>query len=171
MVTIEQLTAEQAEARTSELVHVLRDTVDAGASIGFLPPLSDEDARGYWAGIIAELARSMRLLLAATQHGQIVGAVQLELATKPNALHRAEVQKLMVHTQARRQGIGLALMSAVEDAARAAGRTLLVLDTRQGDPAEQFYARFGYTRVGSIPEYARSSNGALDATVIFYKLL
>ena len=171
MVTIEQLTADQAETRVSELVQVLRDTVDAGASIGFLPPLSDEEARGYWANTIADVARGSRLLLVATQNEQVVGSVQLELATKPNALHRAEVQKLMVHTRARRQGIGQALMNAVEDAARAAGRTLLVLDTRQGDPAEQFYAQFGYTRVGSIPEYARSSSGAFDATVIFYKLL
>jgi GNAT superfamily N-acetyltransferase len=50
----------------------------------------------------------------------------------PNASHRAEVQKLLVLRSWRRQGIGLALMTAIEQAARQTGRSLLVLDTRLG---------------------------------------
>jgi GNAT superfamily N-acetyltransferase len=68
-----------------------------------------------------------------------VGAVQLDLAERPNALYRAEVMKLFVHRRARRQGIGRILMGAVELAAMEAGRSLLVLDTRKGDPSEQLY--------------------------------
>jgi GNAT superfamily N-acetyltransferase len=83
----------------------------------------------------------------------------------------APTVQAMVHTRARRQGIGQALMTAVDDIARAAGRTLLVLDTRRGDVSEQLYLKQGYTRAGIIPRYAQSANGALDDTAIFYRML
>jgi ribosomal protein S18 acetylase RimI-like enzyme len=90
---------------------------------------------------------------------------------RANGLHRAEVAKLMVHRAARRRGIARALMLALEDHARRLGRTTLVLDTRQGDPSERLYQSLGYQLAGAIPEYARSADGTLDATAIYYRLL
>lgn len=87
----------------------------------------------------------------------------------PNALHRAEVQKLLVRRSHRRHGIGQALMTAVEGVACQEGRHLLLLDTRLGDDAERLYTRMGYLRIGVMPQFARSSRGTLDATVIFYR--
>ena len=171
MITIEELTAGQASTILPDLVELLRDSVAGGASVGFLPPLEIDEARAYWSGVIADMAGGALLLLIARQEGSVAGTIQLALAQKPNARHRAEVQKLMVHTHARRQGIGQALLAAADDAARQTGRTLLVLDTRAGDPSEQLYLKHGYTRVGAIPQYARSTNGELHATAIFYRLL
>jgi acetyltransferase len=171
MIMIEQLSSDQAAANLPALIELLQDSVACGASIGFLPPLGDGEAREYWNGVIEELARGALVLLIARQDGVVVGTVQLALAQRPNARHRAEVQKLLVHTRARRQGIGQALLHAADNAARQAGRTLLVLDTRAGDPSEQLYLKHGYTRAGAIPQFARSANGDLDATAIFYKLL
>jgi acetyltransferase len=171
MILIEQFTADQANALLAELIGLLQDSVASGASIGFLPPLGNDEARGYWDGAIEDLARGALVLLVARQGGAVVGTVQLALAQRPNGRHRAEVQKLLVHTRARRQGIGQALLAAADAAARQAGRTLLVLDTRAGDPSEQLYLKHGYTRVGAIPQYARSASGELHATAIFYKLL
>src|ERR1700693_1555032 len=48
-----------------------------------------------------------------------------------------------------------------QDAARQAARTLLVLDTRRGDTAEQLYLKLGYVAAGIIPRYARSADGRL----------
>jgi acetyltransferase len=171
MTTIEQLTAGQARAFVQELADILCDSVDDGASVGFLPPLSRDEAGAYWSETIGYVERGTRLLLIARTADGVAGTVQLDLATKPNAIHRAEVQKLLVHTRARRQGLGERLMEAAEQAARAAGRTLLVLDTREGDPSELLYQKCGYTRAGIIPQYVRSANGGMDATVIYYKLL
>ena len=171
MTTVERITAEQARPELDELIELLRDSVDNGASVGFLPPLGDPVARAYWEEVVEEAARGTKILLVARQGDGVVGTVQLAHATKPNALHRAEVQKLLVHTRARRQGIGEMLMAAVEAAAREAGRTLLVLDTRQGDPSERLYLKCGYARAGVIPHYARNERGGLDPTVLFYKLL
>jgi acetyltransferase len=163
--------ARQAAAMLSGLVALLQDAVAGGASVGFLPPLSDEEATAYWRGTIADLDRGKRVLLVARHNERITGCVQLDPAGRANGAHRAEVQKLMVHQDARRQGLGRALMTALEEHARHIGRTLLVLDTREGDPSEALYAGCGYIRVGTIPRYARSAAGTLDGTVYYYKEL
>jgi GNAT superfamily N-acetyltransferase len=74
-----------------------------------------------------------------------------------------------VHRSARGRGIGAALMTAAENAARARGRTLLVLDTALGGDAERLYARAGWTRVGVIPGYALFPDGSPCDTVVFWK--
>ena len=62
-------------------------------------------------------------------------------------------------------------MQAVEDAARAAGRSLLFLDTRRGDAGEPLYQRCGYNVAGIIPRFALNANGQRDDTVFYYKEL
>jgi acetyltransferase len=168
---IDRPSERQAKAWLPQLAALLQDAVDSGASVGFLPPLASEVAEDYWTGALREVAQGSRILLVASEAGEIMGAVQLELATRQNALHRAEVQKLIVHRRFRNRGIARSLMSAVESAAREAGRTLLALDTQRGGAAEQLYAKYGYTRAGVIPQYARSADGMLHDTVLFYRLL
>ncbi|MBV9231738.1 MAG: GNAT family N-acetyltransferase [Chloroflexi bacterium] len=162
---------EQGQVMLADLVVLLQDAVESGASIGFLPPLSEEEAREYWTSVLEDIAQKKRVLLIARHSTQVVGAVQLELATKANAQHRAEVQKLFVLQQERRRGIGRLLMQAIEPLARERGRSLLVLDTRLGDLAERLYRKLGYVEVGIIPSYAQNDTGTLDATIIFYKFL
>lgn len=168
---IESVPFEEAENVLPDLIALLHDAVDSEASIGFLPPLYDEEARQFWNDNFQQVARGTRIILVAREAGRVVGSVQLELATKPNALHRAEVQKLLVLQSQRRRGTGRALMQAIEQVALEHRRTLLVLDTRQGDVAERLYRKLGYQEAGVIPLYARNPEGTLDATVVFYKEL
>jgi ribosomal protein S18 acetylase RimI-like enzyme len=165
---IELLTSETARGRQGDLVELLQDAVDSGASVGFLPPLSRETASDYWLSVFADVDAGHRILLGAMDGAKLVGSVQLELARKPNAAHRAEVQRLLVSRSVRRQGIGERLMRELHELAREHGRSLLVLDTRQGDPSELLYQKLGYTRAGVIPEYARSASGSLDASAFYY---
>jgi len=185
-VVIELLSAEDMTRHRAALSALLRDAVDSGASIGFLPPLAEAEADAYWRGVVAAVREGSCLLLVARDaeggadapegsadapEGEIVGTAQLLLATRPNALHRAEVAKVIVHTKVRRRGIGHALMLAVEERARRLGRTTLVLDTRQGDPSERLYTSVGYRLAGAIPAYAKSADGALDPSAFYYRLL
>lgn len=48
MGVIERLDAEQTVQAMPELIDVLQDAVDGAASVGFLPPLSIEEAHSYW---------------------------------------------------------------------------------------------------------------------------
>ena len=170
--SVEELSAAAALLLKSALDGLLKDVVDGGASVGFLPPLDDDEARAYWDGVVAALkGGGRRLWIARGTGGGIVGTVQLDLASQANGRHRAEVIKLMVVSSARRQGIGRLLMEAAEAEARELGRTTLVLDTRQGDPSEALYRGLGWQAAGAIPRYARSADGTLHTTAFYYKLL
>jgi ribosomal protein S18 acetylase RimI-like enzyme len=172
MCKVDRLSEEHASRLLPELVALLQDSINGGASLGFIPPLASETAEQYWRETLKEIGQGTRILLVASEAGgEVTGSVQLALATKQNAQHRAEVQKLFVHTRARGRGIGRRLMSAIDEAAREAGRTLLVLDTEQDSAAENLYASCGYTRAGIIPQYALSADGSLINTVVFYRLL
>lgn len=168
MIAIREIA--QAEFDERALVELLKDSVDAGASVGFLAPLPPQEGREYWHSVRGELADG-RVLFGAFVDGKLVGSVQLAPVAKPNGRHRAEVQKLMVLRSYRGRGIGKALMAAVEGKAAELGRWLLVLDTVPAQPAEQLYERLGYVRAGVVPDYAEKSSGGFDPTVIFYKQL
>lgn len=155
----------------AQLVAVLTDCVDGGASVSFMAPLAPARAEAFWQGVLDEAAAGRRALLVAREAatGRIDGTVQLVLAQPDNQPHRADLAKMLVHRRARRRGLGEALMRAAEDAARQHGKTLLVLDTVTGGEAERLYARLGWVRVGVIPDYALWPQGGLCATTVFYK--
>lgn len=153
------------------LCDLLTACVDTGASIGFVPPLAADEARAYWRGRLEAVERGAAVLLVAHQGERVVGTAQLALESRANGRHRAEVQKVLVHPEQRRQGIARRLMEAIEQQAQTHQRWLLFLDTRSGDPAEALYQGMGYVRVGSIPQFALNGEGVFDPTTLYYKLL
>jgi GNAT superfamily N-acetyltransferase len=169
--TIEALTAAQMQAELPAFIDLLQDSVRNGASVGYVEVPDAAVARAFWEGILDGLVQGKRVLLVARQQGRIIGTVQLDLAQRPNSLHRAEVQKLLVHSEARQQGIGWALMQAIEAQALHSGRTLLVLDTVKGDVAEVLYLKLGYTLMGYVPAYVTVGNGVMQPCAFFYKHL
>lgn len=169
--SIEPVSPPASAADLAGLGDLLRDAVEGGASVGFMLPLPDAEVRAYWTSVYEEIGSGGRILLTARDAGRIVGSVQLALAGKPNALHRAEVQKLLVHRTHRGRGLGTALLQAAEMAAQSHRRSLLVLDTSATGNALGLYTRCGYTRAGVIPRYARDPDGPFIDTVIYYKEL
>ncbi len=170
---IECLDAESVVRALPALSALLQEVVHAGASLGFLPPVGEQNARSYWCSVAQAVAGGTRILLVAKtgEKGSIAGAAQMELAQQQNARHRAEVMKVMVHPSARRRGVGSALLAAVEREALARTRSLLILDTERGSVAEPMYRSLGYVEVGIIPGYARGADGELHDTVYFFKVL
>lgn len=166
---VRRLDGEELERHLEGLAAVLADCVAGGASVSYLAPFSHEDARAAFAGFAADAANGRRLVLAAFAGGELVGTVQVVLATPPNQPHRGEIAKLLVHRSARRRGVAQVLMEHAEAAARAQGKTLLVLDTVTGDAAERLYTRLGWTRVGVIPGYALYPDGRPCDTTVFWK--
>lgn len=169
-VEVVELDVAGAEAALDELAEVLADCVNGGASVNFMLPYGRDDAVVFFRKVVAAMQRGEIVLLAARIDGDIVGAVQLGLDTPPNQPHRGEIRKLIVHRAARNRGVGAALMQRIEEIAKARGRTLLVLDTAS-DTAERLYARGGWQRLGTIPDYALLPQGGYCDTVIFWKKL
>jgi acetyltransferase len=170
-ITVRRVSAPEFPKYRAGLIELLQDAVDSGASVGFLPPLATEEAQEYWDAIGAALPSGHIILLVAEEEDELLGSVQLHLATKANGLHRAEVAKLLVNSIVHRQGFGRRLMQEVEREARCHQRTTLVLDTLQGAPSELLYQKLGYTAAGAIPAFARVGSGELKPTVVYYKLL
>ena len=75
--------------------------------LGFLSAAARprDGARRSGSGSPRDVAAGRRILFAAWADGELVGTVQLDLATPPNQPHRADVQKLLVMGRARRRGI------------------------------------------------------------------
>ncbi|MGH0944601.1 GNAT family N-acetyltransferase [Bacillus mycoides] len=150
-----------------ELSELLKTVVNDEASIGFLPPLEQKEATNYWQTVLAPEV----IMYVAKINNEVAGSIQLHLVTKPNGIHRAEICKLMTHPNYRRNGIGRLLMQKAEERAKQENRSLLVLDTREGDSSNRLYKSLGFQESGKIPGYAISPNGELDATVIYYKMI
>jgi acetyltransferase len=165
------LTAPALRARRDEFVALLRDAVEGNASVGFVQPLAESSLQAFWDDVAAGVEAGERLALAAERDGRIVGSVQLAPCMKDNGRHRAEVQKLLVLSGARRRGIARALMDAVEAHARSRGIRLLLLDTREASAAEALYRRSGWTAFGAVPDYACDPDGTPAGCVFFYKRL
>ena len=163
--------AGSVETMRPRLCEILIDCVHHGASIGFLAPLAPADADAYWGRVGRAVAEQRCALLVAALDGDtVVGTVQLDVDTLPNQPHRATVSKLLVHSEARRQGVGEVLMTGLEQVALAAGRWLLTLDTATADAA-RLYERLGWSEAGVIPNYALNPDGTLTDTTFYWKEL
>lgn len=160
----------EAASRVPALADILLDCVAGGASVSFMADLTRDEAEGFWRGVAAGVARGERLLLGAEDDtGRLIGTVQVILATPPNQPHRGEIAKMLVHRDGRRQGTGAALMIAAEEAARAAGRSLLTLDTVTDGDGFRLYRRLGWQVAGTVPGYALWPDGRPCPTTFMWK--
>ena len=168
---LRSLDAGQAAARLDELAALLLDAVAGGASVNFMAALTHAEACEFWRGQLQGLADGMRTLLVAEADGRIVGTVVLALAPQPNAPHRGEIGKMLVHSSVRRRGLGRRLLQAAEAEAVRQGRILLLLDTQTGSAGEALYRRCGWTEYGIVPDHAHVPQGGLAPTTFFYKAI
>lgn len=170
-VTLQRLDSTNFANYREGLIVLLLDAVNDGASIGFLGDLDEREAAEYFAQVHAAMTDGSLLLWVAQEQSRVLGSVQLSLCQKPNGLNRAEIQKLLVLSTARRRGIARLLMQAVEQEAAPRKRGLLYLDTEAGSDAEQLYRHLGYQCIGGLPDYACGPDGIYRANAIYYKTL
>lgn len=168
-ITIEAIHKDASARDIGDLADLLLDALASNAGVSFLE-LTREDAEAWWRSLLASSA-DRAVILAARDGSGIVGTVQAQPSWAPNQPHRADVAKLIVHRRARRRGIARALMTALEQACAANGLTLLLLDTRKDDLAEQLYVSMGWVRVGDVPRFALNPDGTYCTTVFYYKQL
>lgn len=167
---IAELDPEAVRQKAADLAAVLIDCVDGGASVSFMSGLDHPRARRYWLAIAEEAERDGRAVLAAIREadGRIVGTVQMIPAPYENQPHRGDIAKMLVLRSERCRGLGAALMRAAEEAAQAAGKTLLVLDTASAE-AERVYEALGWIKCGIIPGFALWPDGRPCDTTFYYK--
>jgi GNAT superfamily N-acetyltransferase len=64
--------------------------------------------------VLEGAARNERAAGGANREERIIGTVQLIIALPDNQPHRADIAKMLVHRDARRQGVAAQLMAAVD---------------------------------------------------------
>lgn len=168
---IRSLDVDEAEARLRELAEILVDAVAHGASVNFMAGFTHDEAEAFWRRQLPAIGSGETRLSVGDDGTRLVGTVLLVHAPQPNAPHRAEIGKMLVHSSARRRGLGRRLLAAAEAAARDAGRTLLLLDTESGSAGDLLYRSEGWIEIGRVPDHAYRPAGELAETTMFYKIL
>lgn len=82
-----------------------------------------------------------------------------------------ELLLLGVAPQYRRLGLGRALLDWLERDAAARGATRLLLEMREGNPAEHLYRGFGFARIGRRPNYYRAPGGGRIDAITFERAI
>lgn len=170
-LAVAELDAGAVAAHLDELAQLLLDAHASGMALGLAAPLTRDHARAAYREAAERLQPGERLLLAAFDGDELVGAVQLDRSGVPNGRHRAEVRRLAVRTDRRGAGVGRALMEAVVERARDLGLRLLWLSTHEDTDADRVYERLGWTRAGVIPDYAVLPNGDLAGNAFYFMRL
>jgi putative acetyltransferase len=84
----------------------------------------------------------------------------------------AEVKRMFTRPEARRRGVATALLRHLEGEARAAGYSVLRLETGVYQPeALGFYERAGFERRGPFGEYAAMPPGSIETSVFYEKTI
>lgn len=154
-----------------DLTTLLVACVRAGAALGFLDTLTHEESRAFWVTSLEQQSTGSRSVLVAVDDEVILGTISVLLAFPANQLHRGEIAKLMVSPDRQGTGLGSVLLESGEQVAWNAGKSLLVLDTEAGSPAEGFYARHGWTKTGEIPDFALTAAGKIHPVALYWKRL
>ena len=153
------------------LALLLKACVEDGASLGFVLPFSLDAAQRFWRTQKDGIVNQSQYLVIAQQGDAVLACGMLSLVDQPNSPHRANIAKVMVHPDARGQGLARQILEGLEALARQLGRTTLVLDTETGSSAEALYSKLDYKRSGIIEDYALDPAGKMISTSVYYKVL
>jgi RimJ/RimL family protein N-acetyltransferase len=106
------------------------------------------------------------VFVAERDDGAIIGRLSLARDTHPASAHVADLG-LMVAKDARRGGVGRALLGAAVDWARASGVRKLELHVFPwNEPAIRLYERFGFEREGLRKRHYRRAGEDVDAILM-----
>jgi GNAT superfamily N-acetyltransferase len=146
---------------------------NAGGAVGFpFPPVSAVDVAPAVDHLASGLDPSRCVLFRAGDRRIVQGWVVLRRDTSPLVAHWATVERLQTNPGCRGQGIGTALMDALERYARTdLGLTQLHLAVRGQMELESYYERLGWREVGRWPRALRLAAGDVRDEVLMQKPL
>ncbi|WP_374583657.1 N-acetyltransferase family protein [Pseudoduganella sp.] len=128
------------------------------SSAGFPP----EKANGFTTGLQASFGQQgWRRLWVALEGSQIIGHIDLRSRPEPAARHRC-LLGMGVHRNARRGGLGTALVAVALEWARGQGLAWVDLEVLQGNaPARALYRKMGFVQTGEIQDLFRIDGESL----------
>src|SRR4029077_16531991 len=105
------------------------DAVEGGASVNFLAGVTVAEAAAWWSERLAQVADGTITVSGAREppDAPCIGPRTLIGPRNPNAPHRAEIGKVIVHRSARRRGPRRDLMAGAEVSPPPVGPVLAIL--------------------------------------------
>lgn len=144
----------------ARLVGIWVRAVDAGGSLGFLPPADPGEVALAAARAFARVREGRDDLLVAFVDDEPVGWCLLVSDPRSYAAHWRVLKRLQVDPAHQGRGIGTALLAEAASGARAKlGLERLLLSVRSGTGLETLYARRGWREVARIPGLMRVAPG------------
>ena len=110
-------------------------------------------------------------LLCAFDDGEPVGVLIINPEKRSRENHRAELRKFLIRANYQRRGIGSLLERFACELATKKGLKLLYLDSATDYAVSDVYEKWGWIKVGTIPNFATQPDGGLTPTTYFYKEL
>ena len=143
----------------AQLLACWTDVTNAGGSVGFVPPVTEEGLAPYLDAVVERVHQGRELISLLRVEGEVAGFAVLSLSVSPLRRHWATVLRVQVRPEWQGQGLGRVLVAGVHDIARARGLEFLHLTVRGGTGLEAFYAGFGYREFGRMPGAVRVAPG------------
>lgn len=168
MSEIRRLASAEVLERRPEFEVLLRDAVEGGGCVGFVLPMTADKLERYWSGVAREMEAGERELLVAFHEGQIIGAIQIAYEKAESVSHRADLQKLIVLSTFRRQGVARALLYAALQRMPVLGLVMYTITTFADGPAEALVRNVGFSRYGTMPHYGVTPAGELHSATMHY---
>ena len=139
-------------------ISVDAESVDTNGALAIVHAASDELQQRYGGDgdnkhlDVDDLRPPRGLFIVARRERQLVGGVGLRAIADPT-LRYAEVKRLWVRPDVRREGIGLVLMHEIERHAKELGYETLYLETGPAQPeALALYRSHGWTEIDRYPD-------------------
>ncbi|MEV6110260.1 GNAT family N-acetyltransferase [Streptomyces sp. NPDC051940] len=134
---------------------------NAGGSVGFVPPVDEEDVRPALVRHLVGMAEGRtRLLVGRDAEGVVRATAFVGFNGHRLMTHWVWLYTVMVDPALQGTGQGRALMDAAAEAARGMdGIEGIRLTCRGGTGVEHFYAACGYKEVGRVPGAIRVADG------------
>lgn len=168
MFEIRRLAAAEVMERKAEFEWLLKDAVEVGGTVGFLLPMTEDKLDRYWTGVARDMEAGERELLAAIEHGKVIGALQIAYEKAESVRHRADLQKLIVHSSEHRRGIARALLVDALERMPALGVAMYTITTFKEGAAEELVRGLLFTRFGIMPHYGLTPDGKLHDASMHY---
>jgi GNAT superfamily N-acetyltransferase len=138
-------------------INVVAESVDSSGALAIVHAASDELQQRYGGDgdnqhlRVDELRPPQGIFLVARKGPHLAGGVGLRAISDPS-LRFAEVKRLWVRPDLRREGVGLVLMNEIESSARSLGYVTLYLETGPAQPeALALYRTNGWTEIDEYP--------------------
>lgn len=139
-------------------ISIIAESVDSSGALAVVHAASDELQQRYGGDgdnkhlSVEEMRPPQGIFLVARHDRHLVGGVGLRSIAEPD-LHFAEVKRLWVRPDRRREGIGLVLMKEIESRARELRYLTLFLETGPAQPeALALYRSNGWTEIDHYPD-------------------